>query len=84
MGESVECLPKNGVNIKLFFNDDDSESGVITRMARELNADFSICQGKLEDFRGSILGSLVINVEAQDKIRVLGYLDDHHVLWEVL
>lgn len=84
VGESVECLPKSGVNIKLFFNNNDSESGLITRMARELNADFSICQGKLEDFRGSILGSLVINVEAKDKLRVLGYLDDHHVLWEVL
>jgi D-methionine transport system ATP-binding protein len=84
VGESVECLPSSGINIKLFFNSQDSESGVITKMARELNADFAICQGKLENFRGSILGSLVINVQPEDKIRVLAYLDEHQVLWEVI
>ncbi|MCI8296510.1 MAG: methionine ABC transporter ATP-binding protein [Lachnospiraceae bacterium] len=84
VGESVECLPKEGRNIKLFFNSTESEDGVITKMARELDTDFSICQGKLEDFRGNILGSLVINIQPQDEERVLSFLKAHHVLWEVL
>lgn len=83
-GANIECLPKTGRNIQLFFNSGNSENSLITKMARELDIDFSICQGKLEDFRGSFLGSLVINVQPEDEMRVLKFLDDCHVLWEVI
>jgi D-methionine transport system ATP-binding protein len=53
-------------------------------MARELNVDFSICWAKLEDFRSSVYGILVINVKEKDKEKVCAYLDQAKVLWEVL
>ena len=53
-------------------------------MARDLGIDFSICWGKLEDFRSSVYGSLVININEKDKEEVLAYLDGKQVLWEVL
>ena len=77
-------LPEDGINIQLFFTDESSDDPVITMMARDLGIDFSICWGKLEDFRSSVYGSLVININEKDKEEVLAYLDGKQVLWEVL
>ena len=77
-------LPEKGVNIQLFFTDESSDEPVITMMARALGVDFSICWGKLEDFRSNVFGSLVINVKEEDREKVCAYLDDKKVLWEVL
>lgn len=84
VGDSIEFLPQTGVNIKLFFNDKNSEYSVITQLARTLDIDFSICDGKLENFRGTILGSLVINVNNKDAENVKNYLDSLAVQWEIL
>ncbi len=81
--EESGLLPDKGVNIQLFFTDKSSDP-VITMMARELNIDFSICWGKLEDFRSNVFGSLVINVKEEDKEAVTKYLDHQSVTWEVL
>ena len=81
--EESHLLPEKGVNIQLFFTDKSSDP-VITMMARNLNIDFSICWGKLEDFRSNVYGSLVINVKDEDKDKVLAYLNQEGVTWEVL
>lgn len=84
LGEDGQVLPDKGLNIQLFFMDETSDEPVITEMARELNIDFSICWGKLEDFRENVYGSLVININEKDKFKVLEYLDKKQVKWEVL
>lgn len=83
-GNDVDILPEAGVNIKLFFTNSNSKSHTITSLARDLDINFDICQGKLENFRGRILGSLIINVEEKDEEKVLEYLKDCNVEWEVL
>ena len=82
--EDSELLPKDGVNIQLFFTDESSDEPVISKMARELDVDFSIAWAKLEDFRSNVYGSLVINIHEEDKEKILAYLDRVKVLWEVL
>ncbi len=77
-------LPDTGVNVQLFFNNESSDDPVITMMARELGIDFSICWGKLEDFRSNVFGSLVINISEKDKEKVLAYLSGKNVICEVL
>jgi len=77
-------LPEDGVNIRIFFPSDSSENALITKMARELNIDFSIVWGKLEKFRENILGGLVINIAEKDKDIVMKYLEDKKILLEVL
>lgn len=47
---------------------------MITKLARDLNVDFSIVWGKLEKFRKGVLGSLVINISNDDKEKIIGYL----------
>ncbi|MCM8711665.1 methionine ABC transporter ATP-binding protein [Clostridium sp. SYSU_GA19001] len=83
MGEE-DVLPKEGVNIKIFFPKETSQRSIITSMARELNIDFSIVWGRLEKFREDVLGSLVINVCEQDEERIFEFLDKQSVSWEVI
>ncbi|MFA9396929.1 MAG: methionine ABC transporter ATP-binding protein [Clostridiaceae bacterium] len=79
-----EIIPKDGINIKIFFPKENSSGSIITAMARELNIDFSIVWGKLEKFRDDVLGSLVINVDIKEKDRVLKYLTDKNISLEVI
>lgn len=82
--EDNEILPDDGVNIKLFFPSNSSENALITKMARELEVDFSIVWGKLEKFRDEVLGGLVINISEEDKDKVIKYLEDKNILLEVI
>ena len=73
-GEHYEILPSKGFNLKLFFTNENSEGHVITEMARNLGIDFDIVQGKLENFRGQIMGSLILNIQKEDAQAVYQYL----------
>lgn len=84
LGEEEDLLPNKGINIKLYFPSTSSENALITKMARDLNIDFSIVWGKLEKFREDILGNLVINIDEKDKDKVIAYLEQREVGLEVL
>lgn len=79
-----DTLPNLGVNIKLFFPSSSSENAIITKMARELNIDFSIVGGKLEKFRDEVLGTLTINIEEKNRVEVINYLSERDIILEVL
>lgn len=80
--DDVEILPQTGKNIKLFFTNNNSKSHTITQLARTLDINFDICQGKLENFRGSMMGSLIINIEEKDLQAVGNYLNQEGITWE--
>lgn len=82
LGEN-EVLPKEGVNIKIFFTKELSNESIITTMARELDMDISIVWGKLEKFRENVLGNLVINVSKENKQEICDYLSLKSIVWEV-
>lgn len=84
LGGTPDVLPKSDVNVQLFFTGDYAGDPVITQLARNLDIDFSIVWGKLENFRSDVMGSLVINIKESDQERVFEYLSRHGVLWEVL
>ena len=82
--EENDTLPTSGVNIRILFPSKCSESAIITRMARELEIDFSIVGGRLEKFRDEVLGSLTINIDEKDREEVMKYLSSKDVILEVL
>ena len=82
--EDDDTLQSEGINIKLFFPSKSSENALITRMARDLNIDFSIVGGKLEKFREEVLGTLTINIEEKDREVVMRYLANKDIILEVL
>lgn len=82
VGDDIEILSQTGKNIKLFFTNNNSKSHTITQLARTLDINFDICQGKLENFRGSMMGSLIINIDEKDLQAVENYLDQEKITWE--
>lgn len=82
--DEEEILPNNGVNIKVYFPRNCSSDSIITKMARELDIDFSICWGKLEKFRDNVLGTLIINIKEEYKEIVLDYIKKINVECEVI
>ncbi len=83
LGE-IEVVPNEGVNIKLYFPKDNAYQSFITKMARELNMDFNIVWGKLEEINTHIVGNMVINIKEEDRRKVTDYIKEHDIVWEVL
>ncbi|RXJ82361.1 methionine ABC transporter ATP-binding protein [Arcobacter sp. F2176] len=83
LGET-EVVPNEGVNIKIYFPKDNVFQSFITKMARELDMDFDIVWGKLEEINTHIVGNMVINIKDEQKDSVINYLKEHDIIWEVL
>jgi len=83
LGET-EVVPQDGVNIKIYFPKDNAFQSFITKMARELDMDFNIVWGKLEEINTHIVGNMVINIKQEDKEVVTNYIKEHDIIWEVL
>lgn len=82
-GNDSDILPREGTNLRLFFtNDATANDPTITSIARELDINMEIVQGKLENFRGRILGSLIIHIEEKEKERVIKALNVRKIVWE--
>lgn len=82
--EDEFTLIPTGTNIRLWFPKEISKSAVITGMARELDVDFSIVGGKLERYVDDVRGFLIINVGDDDLEKVLNYLQERKLYWEVM
>lgn len=53
-------------------------------MARELDLNFNIVWGKIEQLSELVLGHLVINIEPKDKEKVINFIKKTGVLWEII
>lgn len=73
-----------GRNIRLWFPREISQKAVLTKMARALDVDFSIVGGKLERYLDDVRGFLIINVEDVYLEKVLNYLQEENLFWEVM
>jgi len=82
--EDEFTLIPTGTNIRLWFPREISQEAVITTMARTLNVDFSIVGGKLERYVDDVRGFLIINVSDEDLEKVLNYLQEKKLFWEVM
>ncbi len=73
-----------GVNIRLRFPRNISQEAVLTRMARELNIDFSIAGGMLDRYLDDVMGYLIISVQPEHLDRVLEYMRHKGLYWSIL
>ncbi len=74
----------SGTNIRLMFPREIANESIITRMARELDADFSVVGGRIERYRETVMGFLIINVSDSDLERVVAWLKENRMFWEVM
>ena len=83
LGE-IDVVPNSGINIKIYFPKDNTNQSLITKMARELDMDFNIVWGKLEEINTHIIGNMIINIKDEQKEEVCSYLINKNIIWEVL
>ncbi|WP_104721333.1 methionine ABC transporter ATP-binding protein [Helicobacter mesocricetorum] len=83
LGEN-EILPKEGINIRIYFPKEVAQNPIITKMARDLEMNFNIVWGSLESFSGIVLGVLVINIPKGFKESVCNYLSKSGARWEIV
>lgn len=74
IGEEESILPDHGIAIKILLEKEQWDTPLITRMARDLNIDFTVVRGETDRFRDRISSSVVINVEAGDAGAAEAYL----------
>ena len=82
--EDDYTLIPSGTNIRLWFPKNIAQNAVITTMARALDINFSIVGGKLERYIEDVRGFLIINVNDEELEKVLNYLQEKQLFWEVL
>ncbi|MGF7059346.1 methionine ABC transporter ATP-binding protein [Brassicibacter mesophilus] len=81
LGDNEIATPKTGKAIEILFSRKNSNNPIITRLARELNIDFSIIGGDMESFKGNSVSSIIINISEKDTKKVIDFLEKNHVLW---
>lgn len=84
INEDDYAVIPDGINIRLMFPREIANESVITMMARELDINFSIVGGRLERYRETVMGFLLINVGRSDVERVVAWLGGKGMLWEVM
>ncbi len=74
----------SGTNIRLMFPREIANESIITNMARELAVDFSVVGGRIERYRETVMGFLIINIETKELDRVVEWLGKKGMAWEVM
>ena len=74
----------SGTNIRLMFPREVANDSIITRMARELDLNFYVVGGRIERYRETVMGFLIINVPDDELERVIKWLKDNKMFWEVI
>lgn len=74
----------SGTNIRLMFPREVANDSIITKMARELDINFSIVGGRIERYRETVMGFLIINVADKDVPHIEDWLRKNNMPWEVM
>lgn len=84
INEDDYAVIPEGINVRLMFPREIANESIITSMARELDINFSIVGGRLEKYRETVMGFLLINVARGDLERVAEWLGNRGMFWEVM
>ena len=74
----------SGTNIRLMFPREVANDSIITNMARDLDINFSIVGGRIEKYRETVMGFLIINVADEDVGNIEKWLGENKMYWEVM
>lgn len=80
-----DFLPKEGANIRIIYsnsNDKTTGKNILSKMAKELDLDFSLVSGDIQKFRAGMLGTVTINIDEKEKLKTFNYLDTYNICWK--
>lgn len=76
-------IPKQGgVNIEIVERQNIQKGSLLSSLAIDTKVKYSLVWGGGADkYRDKILGSFVINIEDNDKSKIINYLNENHIEW---
>ena len=83
-GTEKRVLPTDGHNIEILLTKQNADQPIVTRMARALDADFSIVGGELESYKEMPLSSVIINISGADLGAACRYMNENGIAWREL
>jgi D-methionine transport system ATP-binding protein len=81
LGKEQEYLLDNGINIEILRREKSSNNSILSEMAIATQTVFSIVLGSLDHYKDDIKGSIVINVQAEDREKIINYLNMQNIEW---
>ncbi len=84
IGEKYTPVDKEGINLKLVYVNKESGEHILTRMARDLDIDFSINGCEMEKYRNGVMATIHISVQEQNFADVSQYLKKHRISFQFL
>lgn len=73
----------DGVNLKIILHENDDSKQILSKLARDLNVEFSILGAKVERYKDNHLGYLIINFANKDILKVKEYLTNEQIVWHL-
>lgn len=73
--------PKEGFNLEIMMSGDEKSILIFSAISRDLQIDFSVAGGKIENYQGKSLGSLIVNFMDKDARCIREYLTAQGIIW---
>jgi D-methionine transport system ATP-binding protein len=85
LGEKENTVyPESGTTLRFYYSSSTMDQKIVSRMATETGVNFDLLDAKTEQYRTGVLGDFIINVSAEDEEKILSYMKENHISWEVL
>lgn len=82
LGEKkVEYFPEDGVNIRIFFNNENEKAFLFSDLAIKTGVSYKVVWGSIEKYRETAYSSFIINVKSEEADIIANYLKQREVNW---
>lgn len=82
--DETKILPTEGKNIRIVYTEDSQPERIFSELGKELEIDYTLTYGTMDEYRGRLMGSIYINVERQEVDRIMKYLNKKSIKAEVM
>lgn len=81
LGNREITLSENERSIEFFYSKENNNDQIVTKLARELNLDFSIIGGELDGLNEKSINSIIIKVESKHVENIKEFFLRYNILW---
>ena len=72
---------ESGIELEIIRRRDNQNSKALSELTKETGVVFSLVWGGLDDYGDKLLGSFIINIDKEDKEKVINYLENKNIEW---
>lgn len=81
LGEEKFHADMDGVNIEIILSEENDSRKILSRIARDLDVEYTVINTEMERYRDKYLGAVLLNFAKEDEEKVVEYLNKKSVRW---